>query len=250
VQVIARDGKKGTNMRKRKRMGVLAIGLLGVGVATASASYLVPGDAQFINHFTVGGTPKYNAVKPSYLVTVNVVAQLSSPNTGALGGTTLSTVYRDPATNWLTFDYLVTAAATNTRVIVRGALDGPWVDVLISNVGADGSGISGSGDPSPEWTNGNPTYIERDPATQAPTIQWRSGAAQGSIGTVIGPGNSSAQVWFETNAVEFRESVIGYLDSGSIGMAAILVPAGPVPEPATLTFLLLGSLSFLRRNRR
>lgn len=237
-------------MRKRKRMGVLVIGLLGMGAANASASFLAPGDAQFANKPSVTGTPKYNAVVPSYFATVNVVAQLSALNTGALGGTTLSTVYKDPITKLLAFDYLVTATATNTRVIVRGALDGPWVDVLIPNAGADGSGISGSGDPLPEWTDGDPNYIERDPATQAPTIQWRTGAAQGSIGTVIGPGNSSAHVWFETNAIEFRQSVIGYLDSGSIGTADILVPNGPVPEPAMLTFLLLGSLSFLRWNRR
>lgn len=237
-------------MRKRKRIGALAIGLLGVSVASASASFLAPGDAQFIDHYTVGSTPKYISGLPSYFTPANLVAQLSSPNTGALGGTSLSSVYRDPATNWLTFDYKVTAATTNTRVIVRGALDGQWVDVLIPNVGANGDGISGAGDPSPEWTNGNPNYIERDPATQAPTIQWRTGAIQGSIGTVIGPGNSSAQVWFETNAVEYRESVIGFLDSGSIGTAAILVPAGPVPEPVTLMLLILGSLSFLRWNRR
>ncbi len=229
---------------------MLAIGLLGMGVANASAHYLAPGEAQFIDHFTVGSTPKYVSGLPSYFTPANLVAQLSSPNTGALGGTSLSSVYRDPATNWLTFDYQVTAAATNTRVIVRAALDGQWVDVLIPNVGANGDGISGTGDPSPEWTNGNPNYIERDPATEAPTIQWRTGVAQGSIGTVIGPGNSSAQVWFETNAVEFSQSVIGYLDSGSVGMAAILAPAGPVPEPATLTFLLMGSLAFLRRYRR
>jgi len=232
-----------------KMSGLFGLASMVLGAASALASPLLPGQAQFANQAAVSGTPKYTEGLPAYFSPGNIVAQLNAPNVGVLGGLTTSTVYKNPSTNLLTFDYVVSAAATNTRVIVRGALDGPWTNVAITNVGADGSGISGTGDPAPEWTNGDPNYIERDPATQGPAIQWRTGAADGSIGTVIGPGNTSAHVWFETDAIDFRQSLIGYLDSGSTGSADILVPAGVIPEPVTLALLGMGALGMATRRR-
>lgn len=213
---------------------------------SAMAAALPPDASQWKTDASVPDMPKYTIGQPAYFVPANVVATWSSPHSGALTGTTTTTVYRNPANNLLSFDYVIAADPGNTRFIIRASLDGPWLGVNIADTGSDIGGISGTGDPLPEWTTGDPIFITRDRFTEAPAWQYRMAVGSTQVGTVVGPGNTSSHVWFETNATDYTESVVGFIDSGAIGQAGVFVP---VPDPGTLALLALGSAAIIRRRR-
>jgi hypothetical protein len=227
---------------------------------SAFALPLNPGENQWYTHAQVTGVPPYQigpvdtGGSPGdwvLLASLNNVAHV-----GQLQGTTTSRVYRNVNTGMLAFSYITEADVANSRYIVRATLDGlGWGSTAITNAGADTSaGSSGTGLVVPEWTNGAPIFIARpEYSPTAPEWQFQIPRVpvlpnDPSIGTVIGPNNRSAEVWFVTNATAYTTGFIGYLDSGSTGRAEVL---SPVPDPASLALLGMatGGLALIRRRR-
>ncbi|GMV96570.1 MAG: PEP-CTERM sorting domain-containing protein [Phycisphaerae bacterium] len=165
-----------------------------------------------------------------------------------LDGITTTRVYKNNFDGTLAFSYVVDTMGFNNPTYITGAdMDGlSWNGIIISRAGADASGLSGSGDVA-EWADGSPHSITRaNPPSgpQSPSWEFKSG----SIGTVIGPNNISAEIWFATNAKTWTTAFIAYLGQGSVGRAEVLVPV--IPDPATLALLSLGACgAFIRRRR-
>jgi len=218
-------------------------------LAAASSGWAIvlnPGEPQYKPHASVAATPKYDTVVPAYFIPDNLVDTLTSPMDGTISGTVVSTVYRNPDTQELAFVYQFFRNDIGIENIVRATLDGSWADTIVYAVGAAGDGVSGTSDGSPEWTDGDPLYIMRDPDLLTPEIQWRGG----TLGTIIGMGNASSIIWFETDNVEYLVSgaaMIGTTSASSL--ANILAPSGVVPEPTTIAFLVTGTALLLRRRR-
>lgn len=213
----------------------------------ASAATLNPGEILFKTHPSVpaGGTA-YSTVLPPFGDSGNMIAELESPITGGeFIGTVTSQVFRDPVSNILSFHYQVELTDMNTVPIVRATMDG-WEGIEITDAGANASGNSGTFDPAPEWTDGDPLSISRDPETEGLAIQWRSAFPSGLIGTVVGPGDLSSIMFFVTNQTDFRQGEIDLIDTAVTGEANVLVP---IPEPASLLLLAIGAIGLASRRR-
>jgi hypothetical protein len=212
----------------------------------ASAALLNPGDIQFKPHPSVPpGGSSYSTELPPFGDGANLIAELAAPLSGEFEGTVTSQVFRDPATNVLSFHYSIALTDMNPAAIVRATMDG-WAGVTITDVGADASGSSGTFDPAPEWTDGDPLSISRDPQTEGLSIQWRSAMATGLIGTVVGPGDLSSVAFFVTDVTDYTQGEMDLIDTAVTGEANVLVP---IPEPASIALLGLGVLGFFHRRR-
>src|SRR5262245_2052364 len=154
----------------------------------AFATPLPPGGIQYKDNPSVPPGPHYSTTLPPFADGGHQVGTLTSPITGEFIGTVDSRVYRDPATNFLSFDYQFTMTDANIACMVRATMDG-WLGVSVTDTGANASGASGTFDPNPEWTDGDPLYIGRDEHTQGMEFQWRQAIGGSLIGTVIGPGD-------------------------------------------------------------
>jgi hypothetical protein len=211
---------------------------------------LPPGGSSWKTHPTVPEVPKYTIGLPAYLVPGNIVGTLTSAITSAgssvISGFVTTTVYVNPATGFLTFQYQISTTADTTAPVVRSTIAGDWHMTTITDAGSDASGLSGALDPAPEWSDGDPMFLYTDmnagEGFADPSMQFR----ETGRGTVLGPGDMSARVWFETTATEFTTDVMGLIDSGTVGTAPILTVI-PAPAAAVLGLMGFGMLRWAAR---
>ncbi|GMV97968.1 MAG: hypothetical protein AMXMBFR83_23210 [Phycisphaerae bacterium] len=198
--------------------------LLGTVVGAAP---LPPDGYQCKDHPAASCDVHYRSDRPAYLVPANIVAALASDHVGLLPGVTTTTVYLDPATGRLTFEYQVEAT---TFAIQRASLDGLWA-VTIFDAGSDGSGHSGGALLAPSWLDGDPYSIYRadSPFGDSPAWNFREAGLGTSIGGA-GATERSARIWFETDAGSAQAGSAAYLGPGArSATAAVLVPSA-VPD--------------------
>ncbi len=229
---------------RRGRLLVLALVPAIGSTALAGTTPLGPGDSSFKTHPASKGMPKYSIDLPGYFEPANVVDTLVSMITGGLPGSVVTTVYRNPANECLAFQYVFEGDLSNEVAIARATLGGRWEGIGVPDAGADASGMSGTGDPMPEWTDGDPYFLARDPITHAPTIQWRASG----IGAGLGAGDISSLVWFETTAKIYELAPMAVIDTALVGTGDIFGPGIiiPLPHGAALT----GGLALIAVTRR
>jgi len=231
--------------------------------STAFATALNPAENQWYTHPQVTGVPTYElSAGPTDAANWDLIDTLTKLNDGELKGVTTSKVYRNKTDGTLAFSYSVHADANNTRYIVRATLDGEgWESISVTNAGivADQNGqtgaVSGTGLAVAEWKNGAPIFIARSEySPTAPEWQFQIPRVpvqpnDPAIGTVIGPNDDSAEIWFMTNAKAYSTSYIAYLDSGQTGRAEVFMPL--IPEPGTMALIgvATGGLAIFRRRR-
>ena len=174
---------------------------------------------------------------------------------GFLGSEVISSVYEDPTTGYLAFEYQFVnnpATATDMQRMTINDPSNPWTPFTIFDAGADGSGAShsASGGPSPyTWTNGNPYDFEQESLNDGIAIRF----ASGDEGTVVesASSDSTANVWLTTNAKNYAITDVGLSDSAAVGTSNAYGPApGVVPEPSTIASALLGAGILLAARRR
>ncbi|HYE03702.1 MAG TPA: hypothetical protein VD963_10765 [Phycisphaerales bacterium] len=214
----------------------------------AFATPINPGQSAFITHPSVPDTPKYTQGLPAYFTPGNIVGTLSNAAiTGGIAGTVTTTVYRNPATNNLTFQYVFNASGNNPVPVARATIGGQWLGLAVTDAGSDTSGDSGTGDPGAEWTDGRPMFLARSPDDHAPSVQWLAFG----IGAGLGATDASARIWFETNAQTFAQAPVAWIDTALTGQGTVLAPAIiPLPNAAGLGALGLGLVAMYVRRRQ
>jgi hypothetical protein len=231
-----------------------------LALASSASAQLAPGGAvynplvvpPFAPPYTFGGVPAaFNTVVASHAFPYDYAP---GDNSHAYSGTITSTVLKNAA-GQLAFTYnfndLVPPAGPDTgtnadinHVTIGGTLNA-WNGVNILSEGADSSGNSTPVvGPFGNWINGNPFDIVRanNPGDQGIGL-FLSVSSSGTIlnrGTAANPLNqTSALVWFTTDATKFVTTSVGLQDSQStVGGAQAYAPV--VPEPSTLVLTGLG----------
>ena len=178
-----------------------------------------------------------------------------APNAAFLGSVT-SAVWRDPITGDLLFTYqfdnLSPGPAAPVTDIVRATMDDPshpWLGVGILDAGADGLGSStpqGVGLGGPSWADGDPFVIDRDGLFSGIDVQF----GVQNRGTILlsATNDTSATIWFATDATGFGLTNVGLSDSGNTGTAMTYAPA--VPEPTSVLLLVVGLCGLFAARKR
>lgn len=173
----------------------------------------------------------------------------------AFVGTVESAVYYRngvDASGGLAFTYRFTLDDSYVGDTLKRAIFFPdyWDTVDIDGMGADGSGLSTPNVPDPLppgttfWSDGSPYRLDIDTAAESPDIRWSGPLG----GTVIGAGDSSSLIWFETTATTWTDTgIVTLLDTAIGGGAYILVP---LPEPGSALLMLVGGAVCARIRRR
>ncbi len=191
--------------------------------------------AFFAEDYLAGPLSAYNSDAYSQLLTP--LPLVSAATNSYIGATVLSWVYRDPANGDLAFVYQFNNSSLATNDLARATINdpsNPWTPFTIFDAGADGSGHSSSPGGSTTWTNGNPFYLQQDAGSFGLIVQFDFG----NLGTILNsPHDSSSEIWFATNALNFDVTGVGLSDSSATGTASAYGPAAGVfimPEPSTI----------------
>ncbi len=230
-----------------------------LALASSASAQLAPGgtvynpavNPPFTPSFTLGPVPAgFNTMVGAPLVSSYDYAM--GDNSHAYSGTITSTVFKNAA-GQLAFSYkfndlVPPGGASNPDTLLNydinhatiGGTANAWNGVNILSEGADSSGNSTAQTAGAfaNWSNGNPFDIVRanNPGDQGIGV-FLSQASSGTLlfrGTGANPLNqSSALIWFTTNATQFTTTAVGFQDSQStVGGAQAFAPI--VPEPATI----------------
>jgi len=241
--------------------GVLGIGLAAAAFVSSATAALIPLTVTGSDYGpSSSSTPGYAITLPSVVTPANLVTpgleaatQTYSTTVGSstIAGTLTSDVYKDPTTGYLTFVYEIAATYTSTEAVARLTLN-DWTaesGLQISNNGANGGGntVTASSGGFPGWINGNPNSINWDTNDNV-NIQFRSSDGNGTQGTQIPANDYSALIFLQTNSTTEFINNAGISD----GVTANVNYLGPtaVPEPATMSLLVLGGTGALLRRRR
>lgn len=239
---------------------LLVTGALFAAAPAFGAVMLNPGDTVYNTDASVSDTPKYTigAVPAPWGPTAMSSGSVSIDIGAGFDGEVNWKIYKSSVDGTLAFSYEIntmapTGGESNPVAITDANMSGvSWTGITISDVGADpAGGLSGALDSAPEWTDGMPYNIGRTlPVGANPQTSPRwTFQTTSFIGTTIGNSNTSAEVWFVTDAKDWTEAYIAVLGQGSVGRA--LVPVPLVPEPTTMVLMGLasGGLAMIRRRR-
>jgi hypothetical protein len=219
---------------KRILLAVLVVGQISLE-PLRSAAQLSPGTTQYKPGTTPAlGPPNYSTTLPSYFTPGNQVDSMSSTLIGAGGVTLTSTVFRDPGSSFLGFEYSLSIGNPTPNPITGLVLDTgshPWQGIGITLAGADASGHSTASSGTPSWTDGAPIFLFRDTVANGSsvTIQFQNA----DEGTALNGGDLSAQVFFATDATSYGSAtfqVLPTLQGTPDGFA-------PVPEPSVVALV-------------
>ena len=234
--------------RKFRVITMVVIGLTAVAcssLAVAATVQLTPGESTYDPSATDGGTT-YDTTIPAVVSPANLVTTLSSTYNGVGGegqtqaGTFTSQIYKDPLSGYLTFVYSDTSSGSSTDNMESINLADLWpqTGLAISDNGAASS--TGSSSPilssANTWTNGEPTFIQWKTSNNM-DIEMQNSNSHGTEGTLISPGNYTAQIFFATNATNYATDNAAISDGASanasyLGPAPATVP-GPPPSPSS-----------------
>jgi hypothetical protein len=249
------------SVHKSLVLGVCGAVLSMLALASSASAQLAPGGTVYNPAVNPPFSPSYNLgpIPAGF----SVVTSMSSPydyvqgdNSHAYSGAMVSTVYKNGA-GQLAFSYQFNDAVPPDTVppgsnpdrllnydinhATIGGTNNAWNGVNILSEGAvNGSGNSTAqtGGAFASWSDGTPFDIVRanNPGDQGIGV-FLSQASSGTLlfrGTGANPLNqSSALIWFTTNATQFATTAVGFQDSQStVGAAQAFAPI--VPEPATI----------------
>ena len=212
-----------------ERGNVLSVGLVLVActvlgfASLASASLIVPGQAAFAN-------AEPDPLGGGVIQTTGPLPFVSA----TFSGTLTSSVIAGDATNpfgGLTFTYLLQNNVGNPEAIGR---------LTVNNFAGFLTDMS----------------YQVPLVGLAPTLNDRSTGAGDVVGFsfvgfpigvgMLSPGQSSTLLVVQTNAPDWRQTTAAVID----GSVATVPSLAPVPEPATLSLLVLGGLALIRRRRK
>lgn len=244
----------------RQGTGRYAFALVVLATAAGVRADLNPGD-NFQNPDLVALPPNYTDGLPGWYGGSQAASLISAIAPPTLGTPFVGNVRSEvwfvngvDASGGLGFVYQFTLDPSYSADGLESASFSPaqWGLFTISDTGSDNSGTSSAVAPPAippagftNWSDGDPYTIRRDAGTGAPEIRWTGTAG----GTTIEGGQSSALIWFETNATMWTNGIVTLLDGGVGGSAIILTPAIPEPAGATLGLLGLGLMTQIRRRR-
>lgn len=192
------------------------------------------------------------ATHPTFSVLVDTLTAPfdQMPTNPGITGSLTTNVWLDPSTSALAFEYLFgsTGPSSLIRATLGGSVKQPWLGVSVLDVGADGTGSSTTASNSPNWTDGDPAFVTRDPTGNGEGIalQWRVILE----GTQLDAGNTSSNIWFVTNTTNYQAISVGLQDSGAVSGATGLGPVQPIPEPGTIMLTGLGLVALFRVIRK